>query len=158
MVTGPPGAGKTTTARLVAQRAERGVHLESDWFFDVIVAGFVEPWQPESQAQNERVMEIVADTAISYAQAGYLTVLEGMLMPRWFLRPVRERVEAGGCDVTVAVLRPPLEVCLARTRERAAAGVVEQLWHEFAAVEDAIDTTACSPDEAAEHVSRMLAH
>src|SRR6185312_16035324 len=34
LLTGPPGSGKTTTARLIATRAARGVHVEADSFFD----------------------------------------------------------------------------------------------------------------------------
>jgi adenylate kinase family enzyme len=44
ILTGPPGAGKTTPAYKLATDHERAVHLESDLFFDFIRAGFVEPW------------------------------------------------------------------------------------------------------------------
>jgi adenylate kinase family enzyme len=60
MLTGPPGAGKTTTARLLAAGSERAVHLESDSFFHFIRAGYVEPWKPEAHEQNTTVMRIVA--------------------------------------------------------------------------------------------------
>jgi hypothetical protein len=30
ILTGPPGAGKTTAARVLAERSERAVHVESD--------------------------------------------------------------------------------------------------------------------------------
>ena len=67
IVTGPPGAGKTTTSRLLAEASERAVHLESDRFFRFIASGYVEPWRPESHAQNTVVMGIVARAAAGYA-------------------------------------------------------------------------------------------
>jgi predicted kinase len=118
VLTGPPGSGKTTVARLVASRSARAVHLEADVFFRVIVCGYVEPWRPESHEQNGVVMRIVGDAAAGYAGAGYLAVVDGMLIPGWFYEPVIDRLRAGGIGVATAILRPSLEVCMARASRR----------------------------------------
>jgi predicted kinase len=161
IVTGPPGAGKTTTARLVASARERSVHLESDRFFHFIQSGYVEPWRPESHAQNSAVMEIVAGAAAAYADEGYFTVVDGIVSPRWFLEPMHGRLASLGHPVAYGVLRAPLAVCVARASERVAdTAVVEQLWHEFADLgsleHHAIDTAALSPEQAAQALADGL--
>jgi adenylate kinase family enzyme len=137
ILTGPPGAGKTTVGALVARRYELAVHLEADHFFHFIAAGGIEPWRPEAHEQNERVMRIVGEAAAGYARAGYFTIIDGILIPGWFYEPVRDRLAASDVDVSYAILRPPLEACIARAggrpdrplRERA---VMDQLWMSFA--------------------------
>jgi len=69
ILTGPPGSGKTTTARLLTAKFARAVHLESDSFFHFIASGYVKPWKPESHDQNVAVMRIVATAAAGYADA-----------------------------------------------------------------------------------------
>jgi adenylate kinase family enzyme len=39
LITGPMAAGKSTAARLLASRFERGVHLEGDVFRRFVVSG-----------------------------------------------------------------------------------------------------------------------
>jgi tRNA uridine 5-carbamoylmethylation protein Kti12 len=148
ILSGPPGAGKTTVAQFLAQRVERSVQVEADRFFEFIEAGFIEPWKPESHEQNAVVMEIVGNTAGSYADAGYFTIVEGIVIPRWFLAPLRDSLTRAGHRVSYAVLRAPLDVCIAR-RPAIEAGVVERLWQEFEDLGDfeanAIDAAASDP-------------
>jgi adenylate kinase family enzyme len=158
ILTGPPGSGKTTVAGLLAAQTERAVHLEADWFFDVIKAGFVEPWKPESQPQNEAVMKVVATAAAGYAAAGYFTILDGIFLPAWFLPPVRDSLREAGHDVAYTVLQAPLSVCLERAGSRAERrqddpAVIEQLWNQFADLgpfeSHALDTANLSAKEVA---------
>lgn len=166
ILTGPPGAGKTTAAGVLSQRfGAAGVHLKSDLFFDFVTAGFVPPWRPESQRQNEVVMRTVGEAASSYARGGYFTVVDGIVIPDRFLATVRDTLAADGHAVAYAVLGAPLATCIERVAERegtelADPAVVEQLWHEFADLGEyashAIPVGSSSPDEVADRLARRL--
>lgn len=54
VITGPPGAGKSTVAELIADRLASSVLVEGDAFFAFLRAGAIEPWRFESHARNER--------------------------------------------------------------------------------------------------------
>lgn len=161
IVSGPPGAGKTATARILADSSERAVHLEADRFFTFIRAGYVAPWTAESHEQNTTVMRIVAGAAVQYADAGYFTVVDGIVIPRWFLGPVSTAVQDAGHDVAYAVLRAPLDTCVARAARRPEGAlsdshVIEGIWRQFQELgpleTHVIDTTS----EPAEAVARAV--
>ncbi|MFZ2114006.1 MAG: AAA family ATPase [Solirubrobacteraceae bacterium] len=165
ILTGPPGAGKTATARLLAAGFERAVHLESDLFFHFISAGYVEPWKPESHEQNTIVMRIAAAAAAGYADAGYFTIVDGIISPRWFFEPMRAALEEAGHAVAYAVLRAPLAVCTSRAASReigriADISVVEHVWRDFADLgpleRHAIDGYGKSAEQVAEEVAQRL--
>jgi tRNA uridine 5-carbamoylmethylation protein Kti12 len=165
IVTGPPGVGKTTAAAILAKRSDRAVHLEADHFFRFIRAGYVEPWTPESHEQNRVVMGVVADAAAGYAAAGYFTIVDGIVIPRWFLGPLSEELRRAGHDVAYAVLRAPLAVCAERMRERdgqalVAPETIERLWRSFADLGElerhVVELDSETPEQAADLLSRRL--
>jgi adenylate kinase family enzyme len=166
ILTGPPGVGKTSAAGLLCERFGRGVHLKADYFFDFIAAGFVEPWLPESQEQNEVVMRTVAEAAASYASAGYFTVIDGIVIPQRFLATLREALAAADIDASYAVLRAPLAATIERVAGREGPElsdpvVLEQLWNEFADLGEyerhAVAVEGMGPEEVADLLARRLA-
>lgn len=166
ILSGPPGVGKTTVAGLLAQREQRSVHLEADRFFFFVKSGFVEPWDPASADQNQMVMRTAAEAATSYAQAGYATIFEGIVIPRWTLGVVRETFEAAGVATSYAVLRAPQEDCVARVQEREgnpeayAPEMLAGLCSEFDDLEaferHAIDVAGMDAEQAAAAVAARL--
>jgi predicted kinase len=165
IVTGAPGVGKTAAARILAERSGPAVHLESDLFFRFIRSGHVEPRKPESHEQNRVVMNVVAGAAAGYAAAGYFTIVDGIVLPGWFLEPLSDSLRRAGQQVAYAVLRAPLPVCLERVERREgippASGVVERLWQSFADLgeleRNVVDVDGAAPQEAADALASRLA-
>lgn len=165
ILAGPPGSGKTTVAGLLAAKSRRAVHLESDRFFHFIQAGGIEPWKPQAHEQNTTVMRVVAQAAAGYADAGYFTIIDGIIIPGWFLEPLQGWLNAAGHRVAYAVLRAPLAMCLARAESRTSnplsnAAVIERLWHDFADLgqleRHAIDSGAQTADATADALAERL--
>src|SRR4029077_3626794 len=106
VVTGPPGVGKATVAALIADRLPTSVLVEGDRFFDFVRQGAIEPWLPESHAQNEVVIEAAAVATGRFAR-DYATVYDGVVGP-WF---VDTFLRGTGLDaIDYVVLLPDVDV------------------------------------------------
>src|SRR5918997_1399187 len=70
IVTGPPGAGKSTVAAPLADGVEPSVLMAGDDFFAFLARGAIPPWRPGSDAQNETVTEAAGAAAGRFAAGG----------------------------------------------------------------------------------------
>jgi adenylylsulfate kinase-like enzyme len=157
IVTGPPGAGKTTLARRLAESAAGpgGVHLHGDDFLAYIRRGFLPPHLPVSQHQNLTLSRALAAAAGAYAVGGYLTVLDWVVGP-WFLGEYRTEARRTGTTLDYVVLRPSESAAIARARDRAVVPVddytplrplYDQLGNLGALEPHVVDNTAQSIEE-----------
>jgi cytidylate kinase len=132
VVTGPPGAGKSTVAEQLAGMLDSSALVAGDEFFGFLRNGAIPPWLAEAHQQNTTVVEAAA--AATGRLAGQFTVVyDGVLGP-WLLPAFLGA--AGLQQVHYAVLLPALEVCLERVRTRVGHGftdraAAEHMWQEF---------------------------
>jgi DNA polymerase III delta prime subunit len=143
ILTGPPGAGKTTVGHAVAKRFHPSVCIESDWFWTTITNGFVKQWLAEADPQNQTVIRSFVAAAARMVVGGYHAVLEGVIGP-WYLDLVRDELAAVGLSAYYVVLRPDLATCLSRSTGRGQServpghppltdeGPIRQMWNAFA--------------------------
>ena len=116
IITGPPGAGKTTVSGLMARRQALAVHLVGDQFFHWICSGYVPPWMPGTGQQNRAVVEAMASASARFAAAGYEVFVDAIVGP-WFLPRWQAAAELQD-PLRYVILRPSREVAASRAVNR----------------------------------------
>lgn len=166
ILTGPPGAGKSTTAAAVAAAYPKAVHLHTDDFWHFIVSGGIPPFLPESDSQNHTVVKVIAGAAATYAAGGFTVVVDGIVGP-WMLPHYRRLLAGSELNLHYIALRPERAETLARAQGRTAPdalvdeGPILSLWDQFAQLgaldAHAIDTTRHSAAETLAAVTAAIA-
>jgi thymidylate kinase len=158
IVTGPPGAGKSTAALVLAYRFDPSVLVQGDAFFGFIERGAITPWLREANEQNEVVTQAAAAAAGRYAAGGFVTVYDGMVGP-WFLSTF---LSATGLDrVDYVVLMPSVERCIERVGMRRGhgfrdEGATRHMYRQFARADIDRRHLLVDPPEDANKVADMI--
>ncbi|THV39750.1 AAA family ATPase [Glycomyces buryatensis] len=129
LITGTPGAGKTTVTQMVAERLPRAARLDADVFGMMLVSGWANMldhegnWNPgpEGKRQLRLRMVNVCSTADNFAEAGITPVVDQVVETREELAFIAGRLRAR--PLMLVVLCPPLEVARHRNETRQIGGV-----------------------------------
>lgn len=115
VVSGPPGAGKSTISALLAEHFDPSVLVAGDEFFGFLCTGRIEPWLPESDRQNTTVIAAAAASCGQFVQGGYTVVYDGVVGP-WFIEHFLHGTGLG--RLHYALLMPGEDKCVDRVRTR----------------------------------------
>ncbi len=126
IVSGVPGAGKSTIAPLLASRFDRGVHVEADALQRMIVSGARWPGE-EPLTEGHRQLRMRGRNAClladSFREAGFTPVIDDIVVGSRldeYLHDLRAR------PVYFVLLLPDLETLRKRNAERAKSDVFYQ--------------------------------
>ena len=130
LLNGIPGSGKTTTARALARRFERGVHIEGDRLQEFIVSGGVPPGQPPPDEEERQIHLNVRNQCLlvrSFARAGFTPVIDYVLVNRARVEAYRSRLP--GLTLRLVTLAPGIEAALERDSRRPEKTVAQAWTH-----------------------------
>ncbi len=122
VVAGPPGAGKSTVAAVLADGFATSALVTGDDFFAFIRQGYVMPWLDEADRQNGVVLAAAAAATGRLVTGGYPVVYDGVIGP-WFLPAFL--AATGLSELHYAVLLPSQQCCVARVQSRVGHGFAD---------------------------------
>jgi dephospho-CoA kinase len=162
VITGPPGAGKTSVAAVLARSVEPSVLVAGDDFFACLRRGAIPPWHPGSDDQNRIVTQAAASAAGAFAAGDYATIYEGIVGP-WFVETFAQAT--GLTSLDYVVLLPTEECCVERVASRSNHGFTDEeatrhMHRQFVTRSAALDPAhvLVDPPGTAEATAELISH
>jgi adenylylsulfate kinase-like enzyme len=114
LITGTPGAGKTSVARALCKRFPRAIHIPVDDLRGLVVSGRADPlipWTAETEQQFRLSWETAGRIAARYADEGFVVAIDDVAPPRAVA--IYER-SIGNRMLRKVLLAPALDTALQR--------------------------------------------
>jgi len=169
LLTGPPGAGKTTASKEFAETANgTWALIEQDAIRQLVKAGFKnpsDPWTKDTETQMNVSIAICGDMAKRYQQAGInciidcFVTLDPYVLDKW-------QAALEGTAYEIIVFLPKVEKAIAQNNQRLGDArlneeLVTQQHGEFSAWQGnpqatVLDTTAMNVNDAVQAIRNLV--
>ena len=137
LITGTPGAGKSSVSSALMRRFPFGLHMPVDDLREWVVSGISHPvpvWTSETTRQFRLARQSAASVARLYGEAGFAVAIDDVIFPAEASAVFEGALS--GMALHKILLRPDLEGTLQRNRERtnkefdtsALEGAIEQIY------------------------------
>jgi adenylate kinase family enzyme len=167
VLTGPPGAGKSSVAQALAERYDRVAHVRVDELDEFITpTGHVQPWGKPEAWRHQRRLDIrnACSVTLNFLAERFAVIVDDTVTSLEEAAWYEEGLRGAGVSVHFIRLLPRLDVCLARnagrdSRERMRPVHVETAYRQVAALEvpgaPTIDNSDLSAHETADRVQAL---
>lgn len=140
ILTGPPGAGKSSVAQAICERFDRMIHISVDDLRHWVKAGYRHPWMEDAQTHEQRRMATANAAALARNAVDfrYAAIIDDVVYEPGDVAGYREALAGINAEVQFVTLLPTLEVTLARDASRSDASLPERVRTLHAAYASAI--------------------
>ncbi len=136
IITGPPGAGKSTVSQALALKLKKPVYLPTDIIRSFFVNGSYVPWDtsPKAKRQHRLFEDVVTSMVEQYITNGYKVILDGIYDDQDVVKlsTVSKKVKA-------FILLPTLQITRSRDQGREKA---KQIPHRVKPLHDYFSSTS----------------